>query len=77
MAVYESLLSIQLSSAGGLMEYTGEHFGKQLRGNLLHSKYKSSRHRTVFFTQVTVAGLHLNNVNVTFTAFRKNHFHAF
>jgi hypothetical protein len=46
----------QLSSAGGLMEYTGEHFGKQLRGNLLHTKYKSSRRHTVFFTPVTVAG---------------------
>jgi large repetitive protein len=46
-AVYESPLSMQLSSAGGLMEYTGEYFGKQLRGNLLHTKYKSSIRRTV------------------------------
>jgi IPT/TIG domain len=46
-AVYESPLSMQLSSAGGLIEYTGEYFGKQLRGDLLHTKYKSTIRRTV------------------------------
>jgi hypothetical protein len=72
MAVYESPLSIQLSSAGGLMEYTGEHIGKQLRGNLLHTKYKSSRRLTVFFTPVTVAG----STVFTFEQ-RKSYIHGF
>jgi hypothetical protein len=45
--VYESPLSMQLSSAAGLIEYTGDYFDKQLRFNLLHVKYKSSIRRTV------------------------------
>jgi hypothetical protein len=44
---FEAPLGIQLSSTGGIIEYTADFFNRQLRGNLIHVKYKSSLRRTV------------------------------
>jgi IPT/TIG domain len=44
---YQSPLGIELSSATGIIEYKADHFNRQLRGNLIHVKYKSSLLRTV------------------------------
>jgi IPT/TIG domain len=46
-ADFEAPIAMQLSSADGIIEYTADYFNKQLRGNLLHVKYKSSIFRTV------------------------------
>ena len=46
-ADYEAPIAMQLSSAAGIIEYTADYFNGQLRGNLLHVKYKSTIRRTV------------------------------
>ena len=37
---YEAPIGIQYSAAVGVIEYTGDCFDKQLKGNILHVKYK-------------------------------------
>jgi hypothetical protein len=46
-ADYESPMGVLLSSATGIIEYQADSFGGQLRGNLIHVKYKSGLLRTV------------------------------
>ena len=59
-ANYEAPLSVELSSATGLIEYKADHFNRQLRGNLLHIKYKSSVLRTV----LSPDGLSVNTLSM-------------
>jgi IPT/TIG domain len=44
---FEAPIGIELSSATGIIEYKADHFNRQLRGNLIHVKYRSSLRRTV------------------------------
>ena len=44
---YQAPIGIVKSSATGIIEYRSDHFNKQLRGNLIHVKYKSGALRTV------------------------------
>jgi IPT/TIG domain len=46
-ANYQSPIGVVLSSATGIIEYNGDHFNRQLRGNLIHVKYKGGLLRTV------------------------------
>jgi IPT/TIG domain len=46
-ANYEAPIGVELSAAAGIIEYKADHFNRQLRGNLIHVKYKSSLLRTV------------------------------
>ena len=44
---YQAPLGVVLSAATGIIEYQADHFNRQLRGNLIHVKYKGSLLRTV------------------------------
>jgi IPT/TIG domain/Glucose / Sorbosone dehydrogenase len=46
-ANYQSPIGVVLSSATGIIEYQADHFNGQLRGNLIHVKYKKELLRTV------------------------------
>jgi IPT/TIG domain len=59
-ANFEAPLSVELSSATGIFEYKADHFNRQLRGNLLHVKYKSSVLRTV----LSPDGLTVNTLSI-------------
>lgn len=62
---YQAPLGVVLSSATGIIEYQADHFNGQLRGNLIHVKYKSGLLRTVLSPNgltanpLTVPGLKL------------------
>jgi hypothetical protein len=56
---YEAPIAMQLSSATGIIEYTADYFNGQLRGNLLHVKYKSTIRRTV----LSADGLSVNSLS--------------
>jgi IPT/TIG domain len=58
-ADYEAPIAMQLSSAAGIIEYTADYFNGQLRGNLLHVKYKSTIRRTV----LSPDGLSVNSLS--------------
>jgi hypothetical protein len=45
--VYQAPLGVVKSSATGIIEYRADHFNRQLRGNLIHVKYKGALLRTV------------------------------
>jgi IPT/TIG domain len=45
--VYKAPLLIVPSSMGGVIEYTSDHFDRQLRGNLILSRYTSSMYRVI------------------------------
>ena len=44
---YQAPLGVVQSSAAGIIEYQADHFNGQLRGNLIHVKYKGKLLRTV------------------------------
>jgi hypothetical protein len=46
-ADYQAPIGVFLSSTTGIIEYKADHFNRQLRGNLIHVKYKSGLRRTV------------------------------
>ena len=64
-ANYEAPIGIVLSSATGIIEYQADHFNGQLRGNLIHVKYKKEMFRTVLSADglsanpLTIPGLSL------------------
>lgn len=58
-ADFEAPLAMQLSSAAAIIEYTADYFNGQLRGNLLHVKYKTSIRRTV----LSPDGLSVNSLS--------------
>jgi IPT/TIG domain len=45
--LYKAPLLIVPSSMGGVMEYTSDYFDRQLRGNLILSRYTSSMYRII------------------------------
>lgn len=44
---YQAPIGVVKSAATGIIEYRADHFNKQLRGNLIHVKYKGALLRTV------------------------------
>ena len=68
-ANYQSPLGVILSSATGIIEYQADHFNGQLRGNLIHVKYKKELLRTVLSADglsanpLTIPGLKLLGQN--------------
>jgi IPT/TIG domain/Glucose / Sorbosone dehydrogenase len=68
-ANYQAPLGVVLSSATGIIEYQADHFNRQLRGNLIHVKYKSGLLRTVLSPNgltanpLTIPGLKLLGQN--------------
>ena len=62
---YQAPVGVLLSSAAGMIEYQAEHFDGQLRGNLIHAKYKGGLLRTVLLEDglsanpLTIPGLSL------------------
>ena len=68
-ANYQSPLGVILSSATGIIEYQADHFNGQLRGNLIHVKYKKELLRTVLSADgltanpLTIPGLSLLGQN--------------
>ena len=62
---YQAPLGMLNSSATGIIEYQADHFNKQLRGNLIHVKYKGALLRTVLSSDglsanaLTIPGLTL------------------
>ena len=62
---YQAPLGVVLSAATGIIEYQADHFNRQLRGNLIHVKYKGPLLRTVLSSDglsanpLTIPGLTL------------------
>ena len=62
---YQAPIGVVQSAATGIIEYQADHFNKQLRGNLIHVKYKGALLRTVLSSdglsanQLTIPGLTL------------------
>ena len=62
---YQAPIGVLLSSAVGMLEYKADHFDGQLRGNLIHAKYKGGLLRTVLSSDgstanpLTIPGLYL------------------
>ena len=63
--LYQAPIGVVQSSATGILEYRADHFNRQLRGNLIHVKYKSGLLRTVLSSDglsanpLTIPGLQL------------------
>jgi IPT/TIG domain len=53
---FQAPLGVVLSSNTGVIEYNGDHFNRQLRGNLIHVKYKDA----LFWTLLNPDGLTVN-----------------
>ena len=47
---FQAPMGVLLSSATGIIEYKSDHFDKQLRGNLIHVKFKSGLFRSVLIS---------------------------
>jgi hypothetical protein len=71
---FEPPLGVVLSSTTGVIEYKADHFNGQLRGNLIHVKYKFGLFRTVLSSDgvsanpLTIPGIALigrNGLDVT------------
>jgi IPT/TIG domain/Glucose / Sorbosone dehydrogenase len=62
---FQAPMGVLLSSSVGMIEYQADHFNGQLRGNLIHVKYKSGLLRTVLSADgsaanpLTIPGLKL------------------